>query len=375
MGDLIMNGPALRALKTSFNAKITVLTSSMAAGIAEFMPEIDEVMVYDLPWVKTSSLADGEGFNEIITKIKEKNFDAAVIFTVYSQNPLPSVMLAYLAGIPKRLAYCRENPYELLTNWVPDKEPYTVIKHQVRRDLELVATVGAYTPFEELILKTDKTINDVLRNKLIRAGVNLKNPWLIIHPGVSETKREYPKEKWVNAAKKIISELGFQVLVTGSASEDALTQQLQKEIGVGSYSLGGVFNLSEFITLVGMAPVILSVNTATVHIAAATGTPIVVLYALTNPQHTPWKVSCKVLPFQVPVSEHSKNEVIRHVNNFFYREPVEMPDETAVLNAVKELLGLSGNEDDLISAVNLKEYAVTPLPVQIPVENPPALTS
>jgi hypothetical protein len=68
-----------------------------------------------------------------VRQISEKKFDAAVIFTVYSQNPLPTVMLAYLAGIPKRLAYCRENPYQLLTDWVPDQEPYTLIKHQVRQ--------------------------------------------------------------------------------------------------------------------------------------------------------------------------------------------------------------------------------------------------
>ncbi|MDF2431774.1 MAG: hypothetical protein JWP44_1405 [Mucilaginibacter sp.] len=375
MGDLIMNGPALRALKVSFDAKITVLTSSMAAGIVEFMPEIDEVMVYDLPWVKTTSIADSEGFIEIITKIKERKFDAAVIFTVYSQNPLPSVMLAYLAGIPKRLAYCRENPYQLLTHWVPDKEPYTVIKHQVRRDLELAATVGAYTPDEELILKTDESIRNKLQNKLIETGINIKDPWLIIHPGVSETKRGYTEDKWIAAAKKIINELGFQVLFTGSGSEKALTQRLQEAIGEGSYSLGGILNLGEFITLIGIAPVVLSVNTATVHIAAATGTPVVVLYALTNPQHTPWKVPCKVLPFQVPVEAHSRNEVIRYVNDFFYREPVELPCESEVFNAAKALLGLSANENNLITAVNLKECAINPLPVQIPVQNPPALTS
>jgi ADP-heptose:LPS heptosyltransferase len=40
MGDLLMSGPAIRALKESLGCKITVLTSSMAAGIARLMPEI-----------------------------------------------------------------------------------------------------------------------------------------------------------------------------------------------------------------------------------------------------------------------------------------------------------------------------------------------
>jgi ADP-heptose:LPS heptosyltransferase len=37
-----------------------------------------------------------------------------------------------------------------------------------------------------------------------------------------------------------------------------------------------------------------------VHVAAAVGTPVVDLYALTNPQHTPWLVPHRVLSKDVP---------------------------------------------------------------------------
>jgi ADP-heptose:LPS heptosyltransferase len=37
-----------------------------------------------------------------------------------------------------------------------------------------------------------------------------------------------------------------------------------------------------------------------VHVAAAVGTPVVDLYALTNPQHTPWGVPNRVLSHEVP---------------------------------------------------------------------------
>jgi ADP-heptose:LPS heptosyltransferase len=87
--------------------------------------------------------------------------------------------------------------------------------------------------------------------------------------------------------------------------------------------------------LISLAPVVVSVNTGTVHIAAAVGTPVVVLYALTNPQHTPWKVPCKILPFHIPAWAQSKNEVIRHVHRFLSGEDVPLPDEQTISCAVK----------------------------------------
>jgi lipopolysaccharide heptosyltransferase II len=338
MGDLIMSGPAIRALKETFGAKITVLTSSAAASVTKYMPEIDEVIIFNLPWAKHDEPFDDALFNGLTEQIKERRFDAAVVFTVYSQNPLPAVMPAYLAGIPLRLAYCRENPYRLLSNWVPDEEPYTYIRHQVRRDLDLVATVGASALNERLCLNTDTDIWPSINKKLSAIGLDMDQKWLILHPGVSEVKRQYPAELWIEAGKRIVAELGYQLILTGSGSEKGLTDMLQAGIGENSFSAGGLFSLDELIALIAKSPLLVSVNTGTVHIATALGVPIVVLYALTNPQHTPWMVPCKVLPFPVAEGLQSKNEVIKHVSKYLYSEPVRMPTATDILNAVTELL-------------------------------------
>lgn len=345
MGDLIMTGPAIRALKESFGARVTVLTSSMSAGVIKHMPEIDEAIIFDLPWVKTANTPDVNIFNKVVEQLKERSFDAAVVFTVYSQNPLPTAMLAYLAGIPRILAYCRENPYQLITDWVPDKEPYEFIKHQVRRDLDLVATVGATTSNEGLHLTVHEDLWPVITNKLSAQGFDTHKPWIILHAGVSEKKREYPSECWIATAKRLIAEYGLQILLTGSASEKELTEALQAQIGKGSISTGGMFKLDEFICLVKHAPLLLSVNTGTIHIAAAVGTPTVVLYAQTNPQHTPWSVPHTVLEFPVPEAMRSKNEVIAYVNQTVYKEPAIMPNAAEVVSAVGDLLKLSSPAD------------------------------
>lgn len=344
MGDLLMSGPAIRALKSSFNAHITVLTSSMATWIASFMPEIDEVITFNMPWIKTDQPADNIMLDHIINQLREKNFDAAVIFTVFSQNPLPCAMLAYQAGIPRVLAYCRENPYGLLTNWVADDEPYTLIRHQVKRDINLVAAIGAKTDEEHLRLNVPIYLWPNVQAKLKALNWDSDKPWLILHPGVSEVKRQYPVEYWIAAGKKLAKK-GYQLIVTGTANENALTNKICRGIGPQSFNAAGLLGLNEFICLINHSPLLLSVNTGPVHIAAAVCTPVVVLYAQTNPQHTPWQVPNRVLQFPVPDDIQSKNEVIRYLQRTIYNVPASMPGPDAVVESVEDLLTLSFASD------------------------------
>lgn len=332
MGDLLMSTPAIRALKETFNCRITVLTSSMAAGIANHIPEIDFVITFDVPWVKSAHASFSNDFLRLAEVLRERNFDVAVIFTVFSQNPMPAIMLAYLANIPLRLAYCRENPYELLTDWVPDQEPYTFIKHQVERDLDLVATVGATTSNHFLSLQIPDAWASA-QKKLDKNSLNLQKPWLILHPGVSELKRQYPTKSWIALGKRLVADFGYQLLLTGSSSEKNLTDEIAQGIGTNAFSIAGLLSMDEFICLIKEAPLLLSVNTGPVHIAAATQTPIVVLYAQTNPQHTPWKTPNKVLFFEVPEALRSKNEVLKFVQNQAEKAP-----ETVSVEAVLEVL-------------------------------------
>ena len=67
-----------------------------------------------------------------------------------------------------------------------------------------------------------------------------------------------------------------------------------------SVNLAGALELGELAALIGHAKVLVSNNSGPVHIASALGTPVVDLYALTNPQHTPWQTPHVVLHHDVP---------------------------------------------------------------------------
>lgn len=308
-----MSYPAIRALKKSFKAKITLLTSPMAKPVVECLGEIDEVIVFDFPWVKNNSTGHERDFTKIISELQGRHFDAAVIFTVFSQNPLPAAMFAYTAGIPRGLAYCRENPYGLITHWLPDEEPYGFIQHQVKRDLALVASVGATAEDDKLSISIPDSSRDSVREKLRARFAKIDSPWLILHPGVSEKKREYPLEKWISLGKKLAA-AGYQMIITGSPGEKDLCNALAESIGQKAVSMGGEFSFVEFAAAIEMCSLVISVNTATIHIAAATSTPVIVFYALTNPQHLPWKTRGRYFAYQVDSNVRSKNEVLRFVH-------------------------------------------------------------
>src|SRR3954454_15362502 len=130
LGDVLMTTPALRALRDTVPGReITLLTSSSGSRLAPLLPAVDDVITYDAPWMKASR-GDATLTHDLgmIETLRSRGFDAAVIFTVFSQNPLPSATLAYYAGIPVRAAYCRENPYALLSDWIPDPEPAHCIR-------------------------------------------------------------------------------------------------------------------------------------------------------------------------------------------------------------------------------------------------------
>ncbi|WP_343673570.1 glycosyltransferase family 9 protein [Chitinophaga sp.] len=326
MGDLLMSTPAIRALKQTFECEITVLTSSRGALIAGSIPEIDDTIIFDAPWVKTES---ADNLNDIVILLKNKAFDGAVIFTVYSQNPLPSALLVYQAGIPLRLAYCRENPYGLLTQWEPDKEPYEYIRHQVRRDLDLVGSIGAHTADEQLKLEVDESLWSQVQSKIAATGLDLEKPWIILHPDVSEERRLYPVAEWAAAVEKLSATLNCQFLLTGLHPNEEMIQALEN---YPVYSLTGQLDILELITLVRHARLVIAVNTGIIHIAAATGTAVLVIYALTNPQHTPWNVHSKVLYFDIPEKLRSRNEVVRYAYHIFAQKmlPPATPESIAI---------------------------------------------
>jgi len=313
LGDVLMTTPALAAIRRSTSgAQITLLTSPAGAALAPCLPDLDDVIAFDAPWVKN---ADGAGGDEIgraearlIDTLRAQRFDAALIFTVCTQSALPAALLCRLAGIPLRAAHSRENPYGLLSDWVRETDELGPgMRHEVQRQLALAASVGYTVDDDGLRLRVTAQQRRRARTLLHEAGVPAQRPYFIVHPGASAPSRRYPAARFGSAADSIAARSGCLPVFTGDASEQPLIDEARRCMSQPSITLAGRVGVPELAALIGDARLLLANNTGPAHIAAAVGTPVTVLYALTNPQHTPWRVATRVLNHDVPCRDCLKS--------------------------------------------------------------------
>jgi lipopolysaccharide heptosyltransferase II len=330
LGDVLMTTPAIRALRASLpGVHVTLLGSASGCAAAAHIAEIDDAIAYAAPWVANSAGADDD--EAIIGTLRRGRFDAAVIFTVFSQSALPAAMLCRQAGIALRLAHCRENPYRLLTHWLAETEPQQGIRHEVQRQLDLAASVGANTLDTRLSFRTSAADRHAAQQKLRRLIADPQR-WLLIHPGATAASRRYPVELFAQAATSIARRLRCDIVFGGTADERDIVDAVREAMPLSAGSLAGELSLGECAALIEAAPVLLSNNSGPVHLAAALGTPVVDVYALTNPQHTPWQVPNRVLFHDVPCRNCFKSQCPQG-----HHDCLRRVDPQTVADAVVEL--------------------------------------
>lgn len=302
LGDVLVTTPAIHALKAALPAaQITLLASAGGAQAGRLNPDIGAVIVYPAPWVDPwSELAhDPTREQRMIARLRADAYDAAVIFTSFRQSSLPAAYLCYLAGIPLRLAASIDGPGSLLTT--RHKHPERMM-HEVERGLDLVGAIGVPGPPGDLVLQLPAAAHDWAAGFLARQSAPLRGPLVVLHPGCSMPARTYPWEMYAELADLLIERLGATVVLTGSAAERPLVMQIKAHMRHTALVVAGEPQFANFCALIAAADLTITNNTGPMHIAAALKTPVIALFALTNPpeQWGPWRVPHRLLYHDVP---------------------------------------------------------------------------
>lgn len=296
LGDVLVTTPALHVIKASLpGAHLTLLASPVGAQVAQLNPDIDDIIVYEAswmdPWRKLPQ--DSQREQEMIARVRREHFDAAIIFTSYHQSSLPAAYLCYLADIPLRLAASIDGPGSLLTT--RHKHPERMM-HEVERGLDLVGAVGLTTSETDLVLRVPVQARERVFDLLSSRGVDRNRPLVVVHAGCSMPARTYPWEMYAEVIDLLIERLDATVALTGSNEESELVEKIvgraRADHRQSILPVAGVLSFPDLCALIEAANLTITNNTGPMHISAAVKTPVIALFALTNPpeQWGPWHV-------------------------------------------------------------------------------------
>lgn len=307
VGDLLMTTPALASLRAALpGAHITLLCSRAGAALVPHLDMVDAAIEADVPWVRHPGVADqaaqpGLAEQALLERLRAERFDAAILFTSSTQSALPAAALMRLAGIPRTLAHCRENPYALLSDWVPETDRVCgQMRHEVRRQLDLLLQIAVPPSTERLRFRLREQDRAQAADRLRHAGRVPGRPYVLLHPGATAASRRWPAESFGLVARQLATRTDHQVVLCGAALDAPWVLAAAAVAGEGCTAIPDIGTLGELGALIDGAALLIGNNSAPSHLAAALGTPVVCLYALTNPQHMPWRAASAVLCHDVP---------------------------------------------------------------------------
>jgi len=279
LGDVVMLGPALRAVKQAVpRARLTLLASPGGAAAAPLLPELDDVISWRSLWQDLGHLPfDPAREYALIERLAACHFDAALIFTSFAQTPHAAGYVCYLAGIPLRAGESKEFGGACLTTTLPSA-PDAI--HQVERNLRLVEALGFATTDRRLAIAIAGPARAVALDLLCNTGIDPDLPFVLLHPGASAQARRYPPERF-GAVARLLGERGLQVLITSVEREVALIEQVRRIAPRASY-LSGRTSLPEYAALIERAALVICNNTLPMHLADALERPLVCLFAGTE---------------------------------------------------------------------------------------------
>ena len=283
IGDVILLSPALRALHQALpQAAITLMASPAGSQAAPLLPWVDDLIVHRAVWQDVSHRLPQDPAREMafIERLRQRQFDAAVIFTSFSQSPYPPAHVCYLAGIPVRLGQAAAFGGGILSDWVKPQPDNT---HQAERNLYLLESVGFRVPDRHLELRVPADVQETADTLLRRRELDPFAPFILLAPGASCPARRYPPHRFAAVVRLLAAQTPWPIVVVGSEPEKALFAPiLADDLGGRVISLVGETSVPELTAVIRRASVVLANNSGPLHMADAFGRPLVVLYSGTE---------------------------------------------------------------------------------------------
>ena len=274
IGDLILTTPAITALRRNYpDAHITLAVSNECAELLPAISNVDRVLL------ARRNLRDVA----IVSSVAGQRFDYCVDFTRNDR----SAFLTLLSGAQRRVASYRvreqsKTRARLYTDLVGVR---VRDMHTIDYNLALLEPLGVRATSSAPQLELPRAARE--KADSLRREWKIARPYVILHPGSARPEKLWDASRWAEVIDHFgqDSEYDF-VLTSGPAVHErthiaAITRHARKTF----IDLSGKTDLLTLAALVGQVQLLVTVDSAPVHFAAASHAPQVILFGPTNPFH------------------------------------------------------------------------------------------
>ncbi len=273
IGDLILTLPAIAAVRQVYaGAEITLVVAHGSRGLLPAIPGVDHKLV-----------ARGRASDVALwLTIARKKFDYCLDFSRTDR----SAFLSFLSGARERITFdtVRREPVRQLSynQFIPSQ---VQTAHTVDYHLTLLAPLGVHDPSPEVHLALPESARK--KASEITAQQKLGENFVLLHPGSARAEKFWRAQRWAELANTFPAQNGIRLALTGGASamEQMHIAQIKSFLTQPIVDLSAQLDLLVFAALIERARLLVTIDSAPMHLAGALGVPQVVLFGPTNPFH------------------------------------------------------------------------------------------
>lgn len=273
LGDTVMSTAAICAVRRRY-PDARLVGHFLAAHLPLFarMPQLDATIPYHGGYRR---------FFGTVAALRREHFDLALI--LHGNEPQATPM-AYLAGIPfifklpntSRFRFLLANPAPVLT-WSDLGSGY-------RQRLQVAELAGVDTHGARAQLPVTEDDRRAVASLLDSHGIVAGTLLIGLQTGASSRGRMWPATHFTELARALAARhAGCRFILTGTSAEAAYCSGIAETIGDAALVLAGEVPLPQLPALVQRLAVLVTGDTGTMHVAIAVGTPIVGLFAVSDP--------------------------------------------------------------------------------------------
>ena len=259
LGDVVLTMPLLTALAQA-HGPVDVITTPQAAPLLEDHPAVATVIRYD----KRGADRGARAWLTLARRLREHGYQHAYL----PHRSWRSAALAWAAGIPQRIGFA-DSP----ARWSYTSRVVRDMKlHETRRLLALAGGAPEAVDFDFGLEDGDL---DLAREWLADHGIS--QPFIAVAPGsVWGTKRwpSYPD---------LAARLDLPVVVVGGPGEREAAAAIVSAAGGRAVSAAGDTTLRLSAAIISHARLLVTNDSAPLHLAGAVSTPVVAIFGPTVP--------------------------------------------------------------------------------------------